>query len=107
MDNGYETPLGRLPFDEHDIYDVISHPDRWNHTPLFDRRRSVVFTLGKDQFFPMGDNSPQSRDARVWGDPPFVRRELLAGKALFVYWPHAWRWPTPLLPNFRRFRFIR
>ena len=41
-------------------------------------------------------------------DPPtFVRRDLLIGKALLIYWPHAWRRPIPLLPNFRRMGLIR
>ena len=27
-------------------------------------------------------------------DPPaYVARELLIGKALLIYWPHAWRGP--------------
>jgi len=60
----------------------------------------------------MGDNSPQSQDARVWKarfpeTDPFVKRDLLTGKALLIYWPHAWRRPIPFLPNFRRMGLIR
>jgi len=96
---------------------VFSTPQSWATTPLFDaRREDVRFQLGPDEFFPMGDNSPQSRDARVWSQygvvedphpPPFVRRDLLTGKALLIYWPHAWRRPIPFLPNFRRMGLIR
>jgi signal peptidase I len=96
---------------------VFSSPQTWATTPLFDtRRQDVVFRLGSDEFFPLGDNSPQSRDARVWSQyedgeaphpPPFVRRDLLTGKALLIYWPHAWRRPIPFLPNFRRMGLIR
>ena len=100
-----------------DILQVMCTPQLWSQTSLFeDRRRNVEFNLGEDQFFPMGDNSPQSRDARVWSrmdgrtpEPPpaYVRRDLLTGKALFIYWPHSWRSPIPFWPNFRRMGLIR
>ena len=48
-------------------------------------------------------------------------RRLLIGKALFIYWPHAWETPwhstvnlpffgpkqLPFYPDFRRMNFIR
>ena len=45
--------------------------------------------------------------ARFPQAPPSVRRDLLTGKALLIYWPHAWRRPIPFLPNFRRMGLIR
>ena len=74
-----------------------------------------------DQFFVLGDNSAQSQDGRLWcTDPAFhgrdreyyVDRELLIGKALFIYWPHGWKIPyVPLpfnpIPNFRRMHLVR
>ena len=47
----------------------------------------------------LGDNSPRSKDSRGWGsddsawDPIDrksweVPRQLLTGKAFYVYWPH-------------------
>lgn len=74
--------------------------------------------LGPDQFFACGDNSPQSLDGRLWGapepwvafefdrSPGIVPRELLLGKAFFVYWP-APHWRTLPIPDFGRMRFIR
>jgi signal peptidase I len=105
-------------FEEEDILKVFATPQAWSTTPLFDARRKYVeFALGEDQFFPLGDNSPQSRDARLWssGDPaglgrsppPYVRRDLLTGKALMIYWPHSWRRPIPFFPNFQRMSLIR
>lgn len=117
---------GRIPDDYEDllyvgsrashVMAVFSDPQSWATTRLFDaRRENVRFRLGANQFFPMGDNSPESRDARSWsretydGDPhppPYVRRDLLIGKALLIYWPHAWRRPIPFFPNFRRMGLI-
>jgi signal peptidase I len=31
----------------------------------------------------------------------------MIGKALLIYWPHAWNRPIPFLPNFRRMQLIR
>lgn len=58
-------------------------PDRFREV------RAVSFKLAPDQFFMLGDNSAHSSDGRLWESPEhFVKRELLIGKALFVYWPH-------------------
>ncbi|MFP6650531.1 MAG: signal peptidase I, partial [Pirellulaceae bacterium] len=40
----------------------------WSNAEMFQRRRKLDFTLSKDEFFPLGDNSPQSKDARLWTD---------------------------------------
>jgi signal peptidase I len=77
----------------------------------------------KDQFFVLGDNSAQSSDGRLWAarypNHPFnpeywVDRELLIGKALFIYWPHGWGYvPLPNggyvnpIPNFGRMHLVR
>jgi signal peptidase I len=70
-------------------------------------------TLGEDQFFACGDNSPYSYDSRLWKDPGkgnngvvypagIVPREYLVGKAVFVHWPGGWRFrrePLRWIPN--------
>ena len=73
--------------------------------PMFELR--VGKTRAKDQFLPMGDNSPQSMDGRVWDGPKYVERDLLIGRALFVYWPHTLNEPIRYFPNFGRMGFIR
>lgn len=95
--------------------DFFSSPDKWN---AFDNLREVEFTLRKDQFFMLGDNSAASQDGRLWNTQSFVDRDLLKGKAVFIYWPHSWERtpgfplvprgiPFPFFPNFGRMGFVR
>jgi len=93
---------------------VFTHPETWHETPLFRQRRQVHFQLHEDQFFPLGDNSPQSKDGRLWEADPYVHRDLLTGKAFLIYWPHPWNVPIPrtnvalpIVPNFGRMGLIR
>ena len=50
--------------------------------------------LGPDEFFVMGDNSPQSQDSRLWSNRRgavnrhAVPRNAFVGKAFLIYWPH-------------------
>ncbi len=79
------------------------------------------FTLDEDEFFVLGDNSPNSEDGRWWNStgvanngPPYkpgtVPRDYLVGKALFVYWPDGFKlsgWdPWGIIPNVGQMRFI-
>jgi signal peptidase I len=92
--------------DPQSVSRVFEDPRTWDSTMIFKARQKVDFRLDKDQFFPMGDNSPQSLDGRLWGAPAYVERDLLTGKALMVYWPHYWNAPIPFLPNVGRMRLI-
>ncbi|HYP52015.1 MAG TPA: signal peptidase I [Pyrinomonadaceae bacterium] len=42
-------------------------------------------TVPGDSYFVMGDNRENSEDSRAWG---FVRRDLIIGRAMFVYWSY-------------------
>ena len=67
----------------------------------------IPFTLNADEFFVLGDNSPNSLDGRWWDEPDMaskgwappragvVPRYYLVGKALFVYWPSGFEFPWP------------
>ncbi len=80
-----------------------------------------------DEFYVLGDNSPQSRDSRMWAEGAGSLRESyrlgtvprysMIGKAFFVYWPGGYRLPllkdSPwgrgigIVPNVGRMRLIR
>ncbi len=76
------------------------------------------------EFFMLGDNSPQSKDSRLWWEVgphllPLngeyqvgtVPEDQLIGKAFFVYWPAGYRssWLSSIgwIPNVGRMRWIR
>jgi signal peptidase I len=101
-----------------DIYyiaDDLSYPDSPRDATVRNRfERFADYPLKADQFFVLGDNSAWSKDGRLWGpDNYWVPRELLIGKALFIYWPHSWNKipyvniPFPMFPNFGRMGFVR
>jgi signal peptidase I len=99
-------------FSEFDRPPDLTSPDRWQED--FRLRPSEDFALEEDQFLVLGDNSPRSADSRLWAGGHHVARELLIGKALYIYWPHGWETlgntPIPTFqfwPNFRRMGFIR
>lgn len=88
----------------------------WNDSKFLKDRQALEFEVEKDEFFPMGDNSPQSADARGlgWaegaGGKHTFNRKLFIGEALLIYWPHPHGAPIvdwPLIPNFRRIGVIR
>jgi len=107
------------PFDR-TLLGLPEEPTLWNR---FRERNHVDFPLEANQYFVMGDNSPESSDARLWagGDPrsggrpggAYLERQQLIGKALCVYWPHSWNRipgtpiPFPLFPNFADMRLVR
>jgi len=73
--------------------------------------------LSPDQFFVCGDNSPASLDARLWDQPnPWVaeidptmgvvNRDLLIGKAFWVYFPAPYKRQGIPVPDFGEMRFI-
>lgn len=102
------------------VDELLATPEAWGR---FEHRRRVDFSVGEDQFFVMGDNSPESLDARLWTKPQsgrnaglpggnYVDRRLLIGKAIAVFWPHSWGsipglpW-LPGFPNFGDMRLVR
>ena len=68
-------------------YDVYYNPDFVEEDyPIFKLEgdgREIVIPAGK--YFVMGDNRNNSEDSRYWG---FVPRDLVIGRAMFVYWSY-------------------
>ena len=66
-------------------YDVYYNPDFTEEEyPIFKLEgdgKEIVIPPGK--YFVMGDNRNNSEDSRYWG---FVPRDLVIGRAMFVYW---------------------
>ncbi len=93
------------------ISSTYEHPEWWSESSLFSMRNQRNFSLADDHYFPMGDNSAQSADARAWGDEHgdhnYVEQRFMLGKALLVFWPHYWNRPVPFFPNFSRMGMIR
>lgn len=89
----------------------FSNPHAWT---AFAHRHHVDFQLGEDQYLMLGDNSPMSNDSRLWDAKEFyVKRDLLIGEAVVLYWPHSWDRipgtpiPLPFFPNVSRMGLVR
>jgi len=108
---------------EEKVAEFFSNPAAWD---VFRHRRQAEFPLAENQFLMLGDNSAESMDSRLWEQRGpqyqyYVDRDLLIGKALFIYWPHSWdavpgtegaSWfPNgvwfPFFPNFGRMGAVR
>ncbi len=101
------------------IYRLLGSPEMWEQADAesyFGAKKGgtkPMFVLDKgetperDQFLPMGDNSPNSLDGRFWYKRNYVQRNMLIGQATFVYWPHTVNRPFKFCPNFWEMGFIR
>jgi hypothetical protein len=74
---------------------------------------ATAFTLGEEELFVLGDNSPVSMDSRVW-DNPAVPISSLIGKPIVVHLPSQQKEVTwggkpryIRIPDFSRIRYIR
>jgi len=114
IDNNDKAPLTLVntpPRKAGETYDVYYNPDFVEEDyPIFAKDhegdgRELVVPAGK--YFVMGDNRNNSEDSRYWG---FVPRELVIGRAMFVYWSYDESAPSstnPLLNFLNNTRWTR
>lgn len=109
--SGVLDPVDYQGFSVRSIRRTLDAPQNWSSAEasrLFNSRdrAPATFVLRDDQFFMMGDNSPNSSDARAWSQK-YIDRDDMIGKAVFIFWPHSWWRPVPYWPRFERMKFIR
>jgi signal peptidase I len=84
-------------------YDVFYRPDS-------NEGDGREITVPETSYFVMGDNRNNSEDSRYWG---FVPRDLVIGRAMFVYWSYDESAPTdtsligPIINFFKNTRWSR
>ncbi|MCE3018281.1 MAG: signal peptidase I [Pirellula sp.] len=103
-----DTPyrLQNLHPDELNRNALAMLPNAWGQGEISQSRRTRDFPMQSKWYFPMGDNSSASSDARSWAMHHTPER-LLIGRAVVVFWPHCWNAPVPFLPNVQRMGLIR
>ncbi len=114
---------GKLTLDHIKLYRDTHYLDESSR--ILNAAEGHPVTLEEDEFFVLGDNSPNSADSRYWEipgignnkryTPGVVPRDYLVGKAFFVYWPGGFRiapkvnlpfMKWPLIPNVGQMKFI-
>jgi signal peptidase I len=69
-----------------ELYDVYYKPGTEDDAADYDVFQGKdEITVPPDSYFVMGDNRNNSEDSRYWG---FVPRDLVIGRAMFVYWSY-------------------
>jgi signal peptidase I len=111
VDHGDQGPVEirnnppRKPGETYDVYHDSTRPDPTIY-PIFEYEGNggKEIVVPADSYFVMGDNRNNSQDSRYWG---FVPRDLVIGRAMFVYWSYDETQPFGLLEFFKNTRWSR
>jgi signal peptidase I len=111
IDNNDRAPLEIKDSPERkpgETYDVFYNPTTLDDNyPIFTYEgNGKEIVVPADKYFVMGDNRNNSEDSRYWG---FVPRNLVIGRAMFVYWSYDESLPSsnPLFDFFTNTRWGR
>ncbi len=81
-----------VPLGDKKALEILNNPERKqgeNYDVYFSENKELfekeTVKVPSDSYFVMGDNRNNSLDSRAWG---FVRRDLVIGRAMFVYWSY-------------------
>ena len=80
----------------------VDRPEEWSKRYAEEAQKldTTEIQITEDGYLALGDNSPRSRDSRMWAKAlQSVPRKFLVGKAFFIYWPHG----VPFLKDGRGF----
>ncbi len=88
-----------------DLARYLDRPDDWSRRYLQEAEMdSVEIKVTEDGYLALGDNSPRSRDSRLWSPAlQSVPRKFLVGKAFYIYWPHG----VPFMNNGRGYTIAK
>jgi len=95
----------RKPGELYDVYYKPGPEDDEQDYDAFQGKDEIV--VPPNSYFVMGDNRNNSEDSRYWG---FVPRDLVIGRAMFVYWSYDESAPTtnnPFVDFFMNTRWSR
>jgi signal peptidase I len=81
--NEIDKPTLRGPGERYDVYHKRVFESDGRERNVFEGKDEI--TVPPNSYFVMGDNRDNSEDSRYWG---YVPRDLVIGRAMFVYWSY-------------------